>query len=553
MPIESSVTLISDLNVLYPDNNDAKALGANHVRNVKVALLSLNTASATKGAAQVGFLQSGSGTASRTVQQRLRDTVSIADFTGADPTGTTSSSAAFTAAVAALGANGGEIYIPAGDWLLSTTVTVLASGVRFRGASAASTRIINGQTNAPAITFGDGITTYTRCGISSVVFGQKSGVVAVAGNYGLYVVLQSNFYCQEVQVYNFPGAPYRGLGFVSVSQSYINHLGVQGCLDNGIYFSLCSDLRVVSCRSDSNGGHGFLLDGNVGNIHVACSAYNNTLSGWRYGSASPATVPNKWNWFDCCFADTNGSYNWSISDSNNSYWVACWGATQISTGVNVGATGFYIETSNCNGLTFIGGMALYNNADGVYINATVSSPTGLVFTSNFEFGNSVNGNGRSGTGYGLQVSTGFTGTLRVRDCSFAGNATGSYLNNTGATADIIISGCVGQRNLGRTSNAQGTAVASANNLVLPKDGTYFQVSGATQINLIDNTGWNGGDTVTLKFNSTPVVKCNFTVSGNNKPLIILGNADFSATASDLLTLRYDSTDSAWYEQSRSVN
>lgn len=102
----------------------------------------------------------------------------------------------------------------------------------------------------------------------------------------------------------------------------------------------------------------------------------------------------------------------------------------------------------------------------------------------------------------------------------------------------------------RIGNSQGAIVASANNLVLTDD--YCQISGATQINLLASTNWTGGAVVTMKFNSTPTVKHNTAVSGVNKPIILNGAVDFVAAASNTLTLRYDSTDAVWYEQSRKV-
>lgn len=100
--------------------------------------------------------------------------------------------------------------------------------------------------------------------------------------------------------------------------------------------------------------------------------------------------------------------------------------------------------------------------------------------------------------------------------------------------------------------AQGLAVTAANNLTLGLDGNYFQITGATQINLIDNTAWPGGSWITLKFNSTPTVKHNQAVSGAFKPLMLAGAVDFVATANDTLSLRYDATDALWYETSRAV-
>ena len=104
----------------------------------------------------------------------------------------------------------------------------------------------------------------------------------------------------------------------------------------------------------------------------------------------------------------------------------------------------------------------------------------------------------------------------------------------------------------RACGAQGTAVTAANNMTLGNLGNYFQISGATQINLLVSTDWQGGSVVILKFNSNPVVKHAQTVSGVNKPIMLAGAVDFATSANDTLTLVYDSTDAVWYETARAV-
>jgi hypothetical protein len=72
--------------------------------------------SITKKAAinQLGFLQAGTSATTRTIQAKLRDTVSVLDF-GADSTGAADSSAAFAAAVA----TGRAVYVPKGTYKAS--------------------------------------------------------------------------------------------------------------------------------------------------------------------------------------------------------------------------------------------------------------------------------------------------------------------------------------------------------------------------------------------------------------------------------------------------
>jgi hypothetical protein len=78
------------------------------------------------GSSLIGFIHAGTGAVSRTVQSKLRDTVSVKDF-GADPSGATSSLDAFTAAYDAVSA-GGHIQVPYGDY---SGVSGVLTGTKF--------------------------------------------------------------------------------------------------------------------------------------------------------------------------------------------------------------------------------------------------------------------------------------------------------------------------------------------------------------------------------------------------------------------------------------
>ncbi len=100
---------------------------------------------------------------------------------------------------------------------------------------------------------------------------------------------------------------------------------------------------------------------------------------------------------------------------------------------------------------------------------------------------------------------------------------------------------------------QGTTTAAANNLDLSLlEGTRYQISGNTQINLLHFGNWRAGQVCSLHFQGTPTVKHNQAASGNYKPIMLAGAADFVATANDQLFLEYDTVDSKWYEVGRSV-
>jgi hypothetical protein len=85
-----------------------------------------------RGISQQGtVLQAGTGAVLRTIEDKARDTVSVKDF-GADSTGgvnTTSAIVAALAAADALAPSVVDLYLPAGDYLVSTS-TIAAANVR---------------------------------------------------------------------------------------------------------------------------------------------------------------------------------------------------------------------------------------------------------------------------------------------------------------------------------------------------------------------------------------------------------------------------------------
>lgn len=155
---------------------------------------------------------------------------------------------------------------------------------------------------------------------------------------------------------------------------------------------------------------------------------------------------------------------------------------------------------------------------------------------------------------------GSTGTIPWANINTAGSNLTNIATRLHSALQSLQGGTVGEyyhltlaeiTNL-RKIGVQGSNIASATDIVIPADGTYFQITGTTAIDHIASTNVQGGTQVTLKFNSNPVVRNNQAASGVNKPIILNGAVNFSTAANNTLSLVYDSTDAVWYETSRKV-
>jgi hypothetical protein len=95
---------------------------------------------------------------------------------------------------------------------------------------------------------------------------------------------------------------------------------------------------------------------------------------------------------------------------------------------------------------------------------------------------------------------------------------------------------------GRLHTHKGADVASGDEITLGVDGNYFDVTGTTTINHINNSGWQNGAVVILQFDASVTVTHNSgSPTGSEASMLLLGGGNFSATANDTLTLVYDGT------------
>lgn len=361
---------------------------------------------ATSGSSLVGFLQSGTGAASRTAQTKLRDAIHIKDF-GAVCDGVANDYTAFANAIAYLASIGGGKLCLSGKILLNSTVNITSSGIVIEGDGHQSTWIVNGQANQPAIKFGDGINTYNRNGLHNVIFGQKSGVAAVSGNCGLYVSKCSNFVLNNVQCFQFPGSLYDGVIFDQVTQSYMSNIGLQACLNRALYmFNQTFDIYMVNGRCDSS-AYGIEFRDCQGIQGANWTAYANTVNAYRF-TTSGSTDNNQFFFLTNWIGDTSGQHNWKIEQLSLATLTNCWAATQLTPISGGNYDGFYLSGGDVEDLQFNNCIAIGNNRHGMNIDyANRIQINGGMYGSNFKpsaFGGLGARNGLAGAGSGLYIS-----------------------------------------------------------------------------------------------------------------------------------------------------
>lgn len=172
------------------------------------------TLAASGGAALVGYSQGASGSVLRTQASKNQEFVSVLDF-GADPTGTTDSTAAIQAAINYFGTGGtlsnsagGLVYFPPGKYLISSQILVDNIGIRLLGASSQSVIILVTANLASAFKFTQNVANF-----SDVSVGMSEFVIDMQGfnGHGIWMLKPYDTSgCKNVYVKNVADA-YNGV------------------------------------------------------------------------------------------------------------------------------------------------------------------------------------------------------------------------------------------------------------------------------------------------------------------------------------------------------
>lgn len=251
---------------------------------------------------KLSYIQGGSGSVLRTVQSRLQDIVSIADY-GAVPSASSGNGVLIQNAINSAIANGNALWVPAGTWVIDTPlvangpVCIFAeAGATFQGVSTLTSPILTVENVNQGIS-----APYARTEISGLQFD-------VRGNYSGLVLSNTAFLnatFEEGAI--IENCHFTSYGYTTVGSAYLMSL------------QLVENVRVSGCAFNSYSANG--QNGINNGLSVLGSA-NCVISGCNFlylnnaiGLANQGTQITQGIQFVGCIG--NGNQNGVITSNTN--------------------------------------------------------------------------------------------------------------------------------------------------------------------------------------------------------------------------------------------
>jgi hypothetical protein len=371
-------------------------------------------------------------------------TINAKDF-GAVGDGVADDAAAIQSAVnyASTFTSGATVSLPVGTYRVGSTINITKSGVAIEGSGHGNCWIVNATTNAPAIKVGDGIALYARNAIRNMVFGQASGITAISGNCAILASKCSNLELEDIQAFQFPSQLYDGLILDNVVQSYVSDIGIQNCLNKGMYLhNQTFDVYLSNGRCDAN-KYGFNIRDCQGIYITNWSCFANTENGWLFNT-SGSSANNQFIFCTNCIGDSSREHNWKIEQLSVSTLTTCWAAShgEVVTVFGGNFDGFHLSGLDVEEVSFIGCIAIANNRHGINLDYAnrIQIVGGLYGSASVPTAFAGRGfkNGLSGAGSGIHINQ--CDRITVNGAKSETNSSYGVAVQAGAT-NVDISSC----------------------------------------------------------------------------------------------------------------
>jgi hypothetical protein len=191
----------------------------------------------------IGYTPTGTGSVARTVQAKLRESVSVKDF-GAVGNGSTDDTAAIQAAINSLGANtGGTIYFPAGTYRTTATLNCTQRGVTLDGDGADASIIRAEQSTGAVVRFYRRFSGLRNIGLSSA--GARAAATNTTG-------FGAHFECEDV-----PDST-----TIRMQSCFLSNVAIQLQPGTATYWvgPATQNSLMQNCFINANRGHGYAVD-----------------------------------------------------------------------------------------------------------------------------------------------------------------------------------------------------------------------------------------------------------------------------------------------------
>lgn len=456
----------------------------------------------------VAFLQAGSGAVSRSVQAKLREMVSVADF---GMLGAGNDAAILQAAINAVQGTNVGLYIPTYVTLaLGGTGVTVTGKLRLVGIGGRDSCTISwtGTTMYAITVTSSGAFQCEGISFSGPAAASDGGAISLSGSGGVANSFSKIRDCTFIYGHKTIYAP--DAYAWDISGNYFT-----GAILNGIY---------VGCTTDVDAGDSAIHSNTFSNLGASCAAINQVSSGGL------RIHNNKFN---------GGAYGYymDLATSAVTSILMVWGNSfenQTNSGIRMLHTG--------GGGTFTHAMIVSN------MFANQPKPINLDSSGTWLSLVTIKDNSISGTAAGstalITLTNAPRSVIKGNNLNGVGTATVGITVGSGSTSCEIgpnlIAGCVTD-----ATNAATNSIASANALVIPSGMDVVQITGNTQINSINLANSEKGRRIELMFTGAPTVK---HATSNIK---LSGSADFVASANDTLRLTcFDGTN--WSETGRTV-
>jgi len=364
-------------NVLIGTYDNITGNGNNAVDDI-LALLA-----ASNGSSLIGFVQSGTGTDPYTVQDKLRQTISVKDF-GAVGDGVADDTAAIQAALDSLTSNGGTIYMPAGNYLISSTLLLTKEGTTLLGAGSGSNNIIiNGATRITATHINGPALRIKAIGCSirelTVTSDDTRYATSAGSNYGILTEADDNptSLSNKFSIYKVRVARQPSHGFVFIARTESSNItdstadNVKGhgfVFDDGTLTGRTNvekpgQITLINCRATRTGGHSIKIG------DVASPVTNNRAYRLIFDNFEAF-----FNLQD--FATYTNGYNVYVHGENIEFRVCAFGGTKDAAGLTRHG-GVWVAGQN---VVFQNQRFVRNEPYGAYV-----SSSGIATTAGIEF------------------------------------------------------------------------------------------------------------------------------------------------------------------------